>query len=367
MDNAKSAVLLLEDGTSFNGLSIGATGTTVGEICFNTGMTGYQEIFTDPSYFGQILVTATTHIGNYGVSELDQESDSVKIAGLVCKKFSQVFSRPSAFDSLQNYFLTHNLVGISEIDTRKLIRHIRKVGAMNAIISSEEFDVDKLKAKLEQAPNMAGLKLSNFVSTKQAYEVKADNPLFRVALVDYGVKTNIIRCLTDRGCSVTVFPHSVSTEEVLASKPDGIMLSNGPGDPKAMDVEVKVVQELCNAGIPVFGICLGHQLIALSQGLNTEKMHHGHRGINHPVINTETRKCEITSQNHGFVVSDIDIEKQPNIQITHRHLNDNTIAGIKVLNKPVFSVQYHPESNPGPNDSRYLFDNFINLIQNFKS
>lgn len=357
------AILLLEDGTVFKGYAAGAIGTTSGEIAFNTGMTGYQEIFTDPSYYQQILVMATAHIGNYGVKADEVESESVKISGMVCKKFSDIASRYGEHDTLQSYFENDNLVGISDVDTRKLVRHIRQAGAMNAIISSEELDVDKLKAKLSEVPSMNGLELASKVSTAEPYEVGAGND-HKVALLDLGVKKNIVRCLVDRGCHVKVFPWNAKAEDLLAWNPDGIMLSNGPGDPSAMPEAVETVKGLVNSELPVFGICLGHQVLALSQGLTTKKMHNGHRGINHPIKNLETGKCEITSQNHGFVV-DMDAAKNhPNVDVTHVHLNDDTLAGIKLKDKKAFSVQYHPEASPGPNDSRYLFDQFVdNIIQ----
>jgi len=358
-----SAVLVLQDGTVFHGKAAGIIGTTTGEIAFNTGMTGYQEIFTDPSYFGQILVMASPHIGNYGVHTDEVESESVKISGLVCKKFSTNFSRPSAETSLQTYFERDKLVGICEVDTRELVRHIRDSGAMNAIISSEILDVEILKEKLKKVPSMDGLELSSKVCTKNAYTVGEENSKLRVSLLDLGVKKNIVRCLVDRGCFVKVFPMHASLDEILAFEPSGIMLSNGPGDPAAMPDIIEKVKALVETQIPVFGICLGHQILGLSQGLKTKKMHNGHRGINHPIKNLLTGKCEITSQNHGFVVDLEDAKKRTDIELTHIHLNDNTLAGIRLKGKPVFSVQYHPEASPGPHDSRYLFDDFVKKKQ----
>lgn len=356
----KPAVLLLADGTVFKGVAIGKIGTATGEICFNTGMTGYQEIFTDPSYFGQIMVMATSHIGNYGVHEDEIESDSLKIAGLVCKKFSPSFSRAGAKGSLQSEFEQENFVGISDVDTRALVQHIRDNGAMNAIISSEELDIVKLQEKLNLVPSMEGLELSSKVSTKEAYVVGDESTAnYRVSLLDLGVKKNIVRCLVERGCVVKVYPHNATAAQLADFKPDGYMLSNGPGDPSVMHNEIEVVKELVKTDTPIFGICLGHQVLALGQGLSTIKMHNGHRGINHPVKNLVTGKCEITSQNHGFVVSLDSIKNNRAIEMTHQHLNDDTVAGIKLKNKAVFSVQYHPESSPGPHDSRYLFDEFV--------
>ena len=353
------AVLLLEDGKVFEGKAAGKIGTTAGEICFNTGMSGYQEIYTDPSYFGQIIVMTNSHIGNYGVEESEQESNSIKIAGIVCKKFNHGFSRPRAQKSLQQYFEEGNIVSICEIDTRALVRHIRDKGAMNAIISSEITDIEILKKQLAAVPSMEGLELSSKVSTKTAYNFGNPQSKYKVAVMDYGAKTNILRCLADRDCYLKVFPMSATLQDVLSFNPDGIMLTNGPGDPGVMKKETEVVKELVGSGKPVFGICLGHQLLAQSQGISTYKMHTGHRGINHPVKNLVTGKCEITSQNHGFTVNEKEIEKNKNIEITHINLNDNTIEGIRLKDKKAFSVQYHPEANPGPYDARYLFDDFV--------
>ncbi|MBK8499603.1 MAG: glutamine-hydrolyzing carbamoyl-phosphate synthase small subunit [Flavobacteriales bacterium] len=357
------ALLLLADGTLFRGRAIGAAGITTGEICFNTGMTGYQEIFTDPSYTGQIMTMASPHIGNYGVKDGEEESSKPTIAGLVVKKYSEVWSRPGGSGSLDDYLKTHGVVGISDLDTRKLVRHIRDNGAQNALISSTEMDVEKLRARLKEAPDMAGLELSSTVSTREPYEVGARDAAFRVALVDYGVKRNIERCLTERGCRVRVFPIATEMEEILSWKPDGIMLSNGPGDPGAMPASVKQVKAIVESGLPVFGICLGHQLLAESLGMATEKMHHGHRGINHPIKDLTTGRDEVTSQNHGFVVKRTDAEKNAAVEITHVHLNDGSVAGIRLKDRPVFSVQYHPEAGPGPYDSRYLFDRFVLMMK----
>ncbi len=359
MDEKRSAVLLLEDGTVFHGVSTGKIGTTTGEIAFNTGMTGYQEVFTDPSYLGQILIMNTAHIGNYGVHELEVESDSIKISGLVTKKFSDGYSRPSAYESLDSFMKQNETVGISEIDTRALVRHIRSKGAMNAIISSENMDVDDLKIQLSKVPSMEGLELSSKVSTKEPYESLPEVTKYKVSLVDFGVKNNIVRCLVERGCHVKVFPHNATKADIDSFQPDGYMLSNGPGDPSAMPEAIALVKEIVADGKPVFGICLGHQILGLSQGLKTEKMFNGHRGINHPVKNLLTGKGEITSQNHGFVIERKSAEEHNELEITHLHLNDDTVAGIGFKNKPVFSVQYHPEASAGPHDSRYLFDQFI--------
>jgi carbamoyl-phosphate synthase small subunit len=361
------ALLLLEDGTLFKGKAVGKIGTATGEIAFNTGTYGYQEIFTDPSYYGQILVLTPSHVGNYGVKAEEVESNSIKIEGLVCKKFSEDYSRPGATGSLQTYFEENDRVGISDVDTRALTRHIRDNGAMNAIISSDINDVDELKKLLADVPSMKGLELSSKVTCFEPFFMGNENAKNKVAVLDLGVKLNILRCLADRDCYLKVFPVDTSFEEMEAWNPDGYMLSNGPGDPSVMATQIGTVKQIVDSGKPTFGICLGHQILALSQGLTTSKMHNGHRGVNHPVKNLRSGKCEVTSQNHGFVVDWSSAEDHPNIEITHQHLNDNTLAGIEVTNKNAFSVQYHPESSAGPNDSRYLFDQFVENIQSYKS
>lgn len=367
MTEKKKAILLLEDGTVFEGNAIGKPGTYSGEIAFNTGMTGYQEIFTDPSYYEQILIMTTSHIGNYGTIAKEIESDSIKIAGLIVKKFSDTHSRAGEVISLNDLMIKNDRGGISDIDTRALVRHVRNKGAMNAIISSEITEIEELQAKLAETPSMEGLELSSKVSTKEPFYVGDESSPFKVALLDFGVKKNIVRCLVERGCYVKVFPYNTAAKDIIEWNPDGIMLSNGPGDPSAMPNEINTVKELVLTDIPMFGICLGHQILALSQGLSTYKMHNGHRGVNHPVKNLKTGKGEITSQNHGFVVNKEEAESNENIEITHIHLNDGTLAGMKITNKQIFSVQYHPESSPGPNDSRYLFDDFVENIKVSKS
>lgn len=362
----KPAILLLQDGTVFYGRSTGLDGTAWGEICFNTGMTGYQEIFTDPSYFGQLMVTATAHIGNYGTFEEEVESDSVKIAGLICKNFSTHQSRPAADGTLFEYFKKNNKVAISDVDTRALVRHIRDSGAMNAIISTEITDIADLKKELDKVPSMEGLELSSKVSTDSPYVYGDENAPFRVAALDLGFKKNILRNLAERGCRVEVFPWNTSADTLLATNPDGLFLSNGPGDPAAMPEVVGEVKKLIESGLPVFGICLGHQMISLASGLSTYKMHNGHRGINHPIKNILTGKGEITSQNHGFAVKMDDVESSDLVELTHVHLNDGTVAGIRRTDKPVFSVQYHPEAGPGPHDARYLFDQFVENMKAFE-
>ena len=355
----KKAIILLQDGTIFHGKSVGIEGTTFGEICFNTGVTGYQEIFTDPSYYKQIMVSTTAHVGNYGVTDEDTDSDDIQIAGLVCRNFSYSYSRAAATDSLYNYFKNKELVAVSDVDTRALTAHIRDNGAMNAVICTEDKSIEELKALLNQVPSMEGLELASKVSTKQPYYFGNENAKYKVSAVDFGIKTNILRCLAERDCYVKVFPYNATKEELDSFNPDGYFLSNGPGDPRPLKDAATEVTKIINAGKPVFGICLGHQLIALSHGVNTYKMFNGHRGINHPVMNVQTGKGEITSQNHGFAIVREEVENHPELEISHYHINDHTVAGIRVKNKPIFSVQFHPESSPGPHDSRYLFDEFV--------
>jgi carbamoyl-phosphate synthase small subunit len=357
----KKAILLLADGTIFEGKSIGKDGTAFGEICYNTGMTGYQEVFTDPSYFGQLMLTTNAHIGNYGVNTNEVESDSIKISGLVCKNFSFNYSRVNAQDSLENYFEKENLMAISDIDTRAVVSYIRDKGAMNAVISTN-LDIASLKEQLTTVPDMKGLELASKVSTKEPYFYGDENALYKISALDIGIKKNILRNLAERGCYIKVFPYNATFNEMEAFKPDGYFLSNGPGDPTPLKEAQKVAKEIIKQDLPLFGICLGHQIIALANGIEIYKMHNGHRGINHPVKNILTGKGEITSQNHGFVVSKEAVEQHQDFEITHIHLNDNTLAGMKMKNKNCFSVQYHPEASPGPHDSSYLFDQFIENI-----
>ncbi len=359
----KPAVLLLQDGTIFHGKANGIDGIATGELCFNTGMTGYQEVFTDPSYFGQLMITTSAHIGNYGIKNNEVESDTMKIAGLICKNFNNGFSREGGDGDLNSYFVKQNKVVISDVDTRAVVRHIRDKGAMNAIISTATTDIVELTKLLKEVPSMEGLELSSSVCTSASYFVGDENAEIKVAVLDLGVKRNILKCMTDRGCYLKVFPMDTTYEDMKKWNPDGFFLSNGPGDPAAMPEVIEQVKKITTDGKAVFGICLGHQALALSQGISTYKMHNGHRGINHPVKNLVTGKAEVTSQNHGFGISEEDINKNPNVEITHINLNDDTIEGIKLVNKNCFSVQYHPESSPGPHDSRYLFDDFINNIK----
>lgn len=358
----KKAILLLADGTIFEGKSIGIEGTAYGEICYNTGMTGYQEIFTDPSYFGQMMLTTNAHIGNYGVNDNEVESDGIKIAGLVCKNFSFKDSRVDSSGSLLNYFEKNKLMAISDIDTRAVVRYIRDKGAMNAVISTNT-NIEELQEELNKTPEMDGLELASKVSTKETYFFGKEDAPIKIAALDLGIKTNILKNLSKRGCYIKVFPYNASFEDMKAFQPDGYFLSNGPGDPSPLKQAQEVAKQIIAKDLPLFGICLGHQVIALANGIKTFKMHNGHRGINHPVKNLISGKGEVTSQNHGFVVDRKGVEEHPEFEMTHVHLNDDTLAGMRMKNKNCFSVQYHPEASPGPHDSAYLFDQFIENIK----
>ena len=363
----KKALILLADGTIFHGKAVGGKeGSAFGEACFNTGMTGYQEIFTDPSYYGQLMVTTNAHIGNYDVAENESESESIKISGLICRNFSYNYSRTAAKDSLESFLEKNNLLAISDVDTRALVAYIRDHGAMNAVITTEIDKIEELKKQLAEVPNMKGTELASKVSTKEPYFFGNENATYRVSAVDIGIKKSILTNLEKRDCYIKVFPYSSSFEELKSFEPDGYFLSNGPGDPEPLEQAIETTQQIIKSGKPLFGICLGHQVLALANGISTYKMHNGHRGINHPIKNLQTGKGEITSQNHGFAISREDTEKNSNIEITHVHLNDHTVAGIKMKNKPVFSVQYHPEASPGPHDASYLFNDFIEIIKKYK-
>jgi carbamoyl-phosphate synthase small subunit len=362
----QKAILMLEDGNVFYGKAFGKIGTASGEICFNTGMTGYQEVFTDPSYTGQVIIMNNVHTGNYGTYAKDVESNSVKIKALIGRNLEDRYSRYVADDSLQSYLEKQEIVAIEDIDTRALVTHVRTKGAMNCIISSEILDESKLKQMLEEVPSMAGLELASTVSTKQAYEMGDANADIKIAVLDFGTKQHILQCMADRGAFLKIFPAKTSAEEIRAFHADGYFISNGPGDPASMDYAITTIKELLKDKKPTFGICLGHQLLALSNDIPTFKMHHGHRGLNHPVKNLITGYCEITTQNHGFGVDPEAVKKADNIEITHINLNDGSIEGIRMKDRPAFSVQYHPESTPGPHDSRYLFDQFVKMIREGK-
>lgn len=360
----KKAIILLADGTIFHGKAVGnKEGTAFGEVCFNTGMTGYQEIFTDPSYFGQLMVTTNAHIGNYGTNEDEVESEDIKIAGLICRNFSYHYSREKADASLEEFLNKYNLLAISDVDTRALVAYIRENGAMNALISTEVDNIENLKAQLAEIPDMKGLELASKVSTKEPYFYGNENATYKIAALDLGIKKNILRNLAARDCYIKVFPYDATFQEMEAFHPDGYFLSNGPGDPEPLTEAIAFAKLIIEKDYPLFGICLGHQVIAMANGISTYKMHHGHRGINHPIMNLTTGKGEITSQNHGFAINREETEQHPDIEITHIHLNDQTVAGIRLKNKNCFSVQYHPEASPGPHDASYLFDEFVGTIQ----
>ena len=365
--NRNKAILLLADGTIFYGKSIGIEGTVFGEVCFNTGMTGYQEIFTDPSYYGQIMVASNAHIGNYGTNDEEVEADRIMISGLVCKNFSFNHSRVNSDESLKEYFEEQNLVAISDVDTRALVSYIRDNGAMNATISTDGTSIEELKKQLAQVPDMHGLELSSKVSTKEPYFIGNPDATYKISALDLGIKKNILRNLSKRDCYIKVFPYDATYEDLKSFNPDGYFLSNGPGDPAPLVVAQDTAKKILEHNEPVFGICLGHQVLALANGIPTYKMFNGHRGINHPVKNLLTGEGEITSQNHGFAVVREDLEKHPEFEITHEHINDGTVAGMRMKNKNCFSVQYHPEASPGPHDAGYLFDQFIENIKKAKN
>jgi len=372
-----NACLMLADGAVFFGESIGASATGIGEICFNTGMTGYQETLTDPSYAGQIITFTFPHIGNVGCNDEDIEANKPFCAGLVVRERPTSPSNFRSRISLDDWLKQWNIPGICGIDTRQLTRHIRQKGAQNAIIvASGEWQVASKKKvlleKLREHPSMEGLDLAKTVTTQKPYEwtkglwslATCHSPLatkFHVVAIDYGEKLNILRSLAERGCKVTVVPAKTPAEDILKLKPDGIFLSNGPGDPAATGkYAVPILQKLISSGTPIFGICLGHQLLGLALGGKTEKLKQGHRGANQPVKNLETGNVEITSQNHGFAVIAESLPK--NVKVTHVSLFDSSNEGLRCTDKPVFSVQYHPESSPGPHDSQYLFDNFVKMM-----
>ena len=359
----KKAILILEDGTIIHGTAFGKTGTATGEICFNTGMTGYQEVFTDPSYYGQVIIMNTVHVGNYGVKPEDVESNSVKVKAVIGRNLEEKYSRFLSNNSLQQYLEDQNIVAIDGVDTRALVAHVRTKGAMNCILSSEETDIEKLKQQLSNVPSMDGLELASVVSTKETYTLGSEESDLRIAVLDFGVKKNILNCLVERGAYVKVFNAKTSFAEMQQFLPHGYFISNGPGDPAPMHYAVETVKQILDVDLPLFGICLGHQLLALANDVPTFKMHHGHRGLNHPVKNIVTGRSEITTQNHGFGIDPEAVQNNDNIEITHVNLNDESIEGIRIKNKRAFSVQYHPEATPGPHDSRYLFDDFIGMIK----
>lgn len=362
MQERKRAVIALSDGTVEIGYAIGYQGTTGGELCFNTSMYGYQEIFTDPSYYGQLMMMTYPHIGNYGVSSRDDEASSVMVAGVVVRAFSWDYSNTMADGDLHTYLRRNKIVGITGVDTRKLVRHIREKGVMNAVISSEETNPDILVEKARNWVPMEGLELATRVTRQEAQTLSPEKHQFRIAAFDYGIKQNIINNFLKRGCALRVFPARTPIEDVMDWNPDGFFFSNGPGDPNAMDYAVEAVNKAKATGKPIFGICLGHQLMALSEGIEVGKMYVGHRGANHPVRNEFTGLVEITTQNHGFAVKPEAVSPET-AKVSHMNLNDGTVEGLHFTRFNGFSVQYHPEASPGPHDSTYLFDEFIERIR----
>lgn len=367
------AILVLADGTVFRGIAIGASGATVGEVVFNTSMTGYQEILTDPSYTGQIVTLTYPHIGNYGVNTEDVESGKIYAAGLVIRDLPLMVSNWRAGMSLSDYLKAGGVVAIADIDTRKLTRILREKGAQAGCIMAGEVDEAKALELARGFPGMTGLDLAKEVSVTEPYLfeegewslgkgfAKAKTPKFNVVAFDYGVKRNILRMLTSRGCKVTVLPAQATAEQALALKPDGIFLSNGPGDPEPCDYAIKAIKTLVDTGIPTFGICLGHQLLALASGAKTTKMKFGHHGANHPVQDIDDKRVFITSQNHGFAVDPATLPA--NLKPTHVSLFDGSLQGIARTDKPAFSFQGHPEASPGPREMSYLFDRFIQMME----
>ena len=353
--------LALADGTVVTGEAIGARGEAGGELCFNTSMTGYQEIMTDPSYHGQIMMMTYPHIGNYGALDIDMEAKGPMVAGLVVRAFTYRYSNQQADESFASFMERHGLVGITGVDTRRLVRHIRVQGVMNAVISSVDLDDESLVEKARNWPSMAGLELASKVTTAEPYDYcTGGGP--RIAVYDYGCKLNILRSFKERGCAVRIFPGHTPLDDVLTWNPDGLFFSNGPGDPRAMPDAIATVEKAMQRGVPLFGICLGHQLMALAQGFEVYKMFVGHRGANQPVKNLVTGHVEVTTQNHGFAVDPESIDDNV-AEVTHINLNDQTIEGLRCKTVAGMSVQYHPEASPGPHDSRYLFDQFLGLIE----
>ncbi|HYK87614.1 MAG TPA: glutamine-hydrolyzing carbamoyl-phosphate synthase small subunit [Acidobacteriota bacterium] len=359
------AILALEDGRSFTGRAFGAEGETSGEVVFNTSMSGYQEILTDPSYAGQIVIMTSPHIGNYGTNPEDEESGRPYVEGFVAREFSGIASNWRSRESLDSYLKRHNIIALSEVDTRALVRHIRTRGALRGVISTIELDPDRLVERARHIRSMLGSDLASSVTCGSSYDwIKAakgpDGKTFRVVAYDFGIKRNILNNLAGAGCKVTVVPAFTSAEDILAATPDGVFLSNGPGDPEPLEYAVKAVRSLLGR-IPVFGICLGHQIMGLALGGKTFKLKFGHRGGNQPVKNLLTGRVEITAQNHGFAV-DPDSLNQSDVELTHMNLNDQTLEGMRHRSLPAFSVQYHPEASPGPHDSHYLFTQFQQLM-----
>ena len=354
------AKLALADGTVVEGVALGHRGLTGGELCFNTSMTGYQEIMTDPSYWGQLMMMTQPHIGNYGASAEDMEADAPMVAGFIVRDYPRRHSNSQAEETLEEFMQRHDLVGIAGFDTRALVRHVRDKGVMNAVISSEELDEETLIQKAQDWPSMAGRELASKVTVDAPYTFcEGSGP--RIAVYDFGVKKNILRSFRQRGCSVKVVPGHTNLSDVLDWEPDGLFFSNGPGDPRPMTDAIKTVREAIDTGLPIFGICLGHQLMALAQGFDVYKMYVGHRGANHPVKNLDTERVEVTTQNHGFAVDPESIDPEV-ARVTHVNLNDDTIEGLRFKSFAGLSLQYHPEASPGPHDSHYHFDAFMEMV-----
>ena len=358
-------MLLMSNGEVFKGFAFGKIGYTIGEVCFNTGMTGYQEILTDPSYSGQLITMTYPHIGNYGINSKDVESSKIQASGLIIKDGNLLHSNYRSENSLEDYLNNNNIVAIQGIDTRKLVRILTTEGAMNGIISSKQMTIKKMQTLLQKHPSMEGKDLAQVVTCKKPYFINNKKYNNKVVVIDYGIKSNILNLLENQKLELIVLPANSTTNEIMKYNPDGIFLSNGPGDPSAVTYAIESVKELLKLKIPIFGICLGHQILALALGAKTFKLKFGHRGCNHPVKNKNRGNVEITSQNHGFAVDSKTIPE--NVEITHYSLNDNTVEGISCNDSPAFSVQYHPESSPGPHDSRYLFEKFLKLINDFKN
>ncbi len=361
-----SCALVLEDGTAFLGLSFGKAADTTGEVVFNTALAGYQEVLTDPSYAGQIVTMTYPHIGNYGVSAHDMESAKAQVRGFVVREIASLDSSYRSEGSLEAWLDQQGIVGISGIDTRALTRHLRTHGAKRGVISTATGDIDALVARARASRDMNGLDLVKEVTTAQAYDFKEPENLvaakFKVVAYDFGIKRNILRLLAASGCDVRVVPATTTAKEALALEPDGVFLSNGPGDPDACTYAIESAKAIMDSGTPLFGICLGHQILGLACGGKTYKLKFGHRGANHPVKDLETGKVEITSQNHGFAL-DRSVFENPQYQLTHVNLNDDTVEGFRHRELPVISVQYHPESSPGPHDSRHLFQGFVEMMK----
>lgn len=362
------ARIVLEDGTVLNGKGFGAKKEIIGEIVFNTSMMGYQEILTDPSYRYQIVTMTYPLIGNYGINDADFESTKIQVAGFIVKEYSKIYSNARATRSLSDFLVEHDIPGIEGVDTRYITRLTRTKGSMMGIISFDEKLSDKdLLEKVKKSPKMAGLDLVKDVTVDKKYVFTDPSvePIYNVYAYDYGIKTNILRMLAKNHCKITVVPADYPAEKIIEAKPDGIFLSNGPGDPEPLKYAIQNIQTVLKAEVPLFGICLGHQLLGLAIGGKTYKLKFGHRGGNQPVKKLSTGKVEITSQNHGFAVDETSLPDKE-IEVTHMNLNDNTVEGIRCKNNPAFSVQYHPEANPGPHDSHYLFREFVDLMNKYR-